>query len=68
MVFPRWLSRKNTRNLESGKIPLGGKEFFGLGMRPGSIPPVCGEGLAIAVTSGCMAADYYLKSNPRKGI
>lgn len=60
MLFPNWLK---------GKIPEFGirdtphlDRVFWIGDAAGSIPPVCGEGLAIATTSGCMAADYYLNS------
>jgi len=59
MVFPKWLT---------GQIPEFGirenpswERVLWVGDAAGSIPPVCGEGLAIAVTSGCMAADYLLK-------
>jgi flavin-dependent dehydrogenase len=58
MIFPKWLM---------GQLPEFGirtnrdlPNVFWIGDTAGSIPPVCGDGLAIAVTSGCMAADYFL--------
>lgn len=58
MVFPKWLT---------GQLPEFGirknqdlPNVFWIGDAAGSIPPVCGDGLAIAITSGCMAADYFL--------
>jgi menaquinone-9 beta-reductase len=63
MLFPKWLV---------GQIPeFGIREHphwdraFWIGDAAGSIPPVSGEGLAIAVTSGCMAADYLMHSDSR---
>ena len=59
MIFPNWLI---------GRVPEFGirsnpswERVFWIGDAAGSIPPVCGDGLGIAVTSGCMAADYFLK-------
>lgn len=61
MIFPHWME---------GQLPEFGirdnpswDRVFWIGDAAGSIPPVCGEGLAIAVTSGCMAADYLASSN-----
>lgn len=61
IIFPNWLI---------GQIPEFGirknpswERVFWIGDAAGSIPPICGDGLAIAITSGCMAADYYLNSN-----
>lgn len=61
MSLPKWLV---------GQLPEFGihrnpslEKVFWIGDAAGSIPPVSGEGLAIAVTSGYMAADYYLNSN-----
>jgi flavin-dependent dehydrogenase len=58
MAFPKWLI---------GQLPEFGirtnsdlPNVFWIGDAAGSIPPICGEGLAIAITSGCMAADYFL--------
>lgn len=58
MLFPQWLV---------GDIPEFGirqnpsiDRIFWMGDAAGSIPPISGEGLAIAITSGCMAADYFL--------
>jgi flavin-dependent dehydrogenase len=58
MVFPKWLT---------GQLPEFGirkntdlRNVFWIGDAAGSIPPICGEGLAIGITSGCMAADYLL--------
>lgn len=61
MIFPKWLTcqipefgiRKNPH----------WERVFWIGDAAGGIPPVSGEGLAIAITSGCMAADYLLNSN-----
>lgn len=60
IIFPNWLV---------GEIPEFGirsnpswENVFWIGDAAGSIPPVSGEGLAIAVTSGCMAAEYLLNS------
>ena len=64
MIFPNWLV---------SQIPEFGirqnpslERVFWIGDAAGSIPPVCGEGLAIAITSGVMAADYLLKSNAQE--
>lgn len=61
MLFPCWLY---------GRVPEFGlrknpslEDVFWIGDAAGSIPPLSGDGLAIAITSGCMAADYLLKSN-----
>lgn len=61
MLFPKWLV---------GEIPEFGirdrplwERVFWIGDAAGSIPPVSGEGLAMAITSGCMAADYYLNED-----
>lgn len=61
MLFPNWMV---------GQVPEFGirknsvwERVFWIGDAAGSIPPVCGEGLAIAISSGYMAADYFLKSN-----
>jgi len=61
MLFPKWLS---------GQVPEFGirqtpdwERVFWIGDAAGGIPPMSGEGLAIAVTSGCMAADYLLNSD-----
>ncbi len=61
LIFPQWLI---------GQVPEFGirknpswERVFWIGDAAGSIPPLCGEGLAIAITSGCMAADYFLKAN-----
>ena len=57
-IFPQWLT---------GRIPEFGirknpewDRVFWIGDAAGSIPPVSGDGLAIAVTSGCMAAEYLM--------
>jgi flavin-dependent dehydrogenase len=64
MIFPQWLF---------GRLPEFGirtnpswERVFWIGDAAGSIPPVSGEGLAIAITSGCMAADYLLSSNAQE--
>lgn len=61
MLFPEWLT---------GQLPEFGirenpswERVFWIGDAAGSIPPICGDGLAIGITSGCMAADYLLNSN-----
>lgn len=61
MHFPKWLM---------GQVPEFGirknpewERVFWIGDAAGSIPPVAGDGLAIAVTSGCMAGEYFLKSD-----
>lgn len=36
--------------------------IFWIGDAAGSIPPISGEGLALALNSGCMAADFFLRS------
>jgi menaquinone-9 beta-reductase len=61
MIFPKWLI---------GEVPEFGirtnpawERVFWIGDAAGSIPPICGEGLAIAVSSGCMAADFFLNSD-----
>ncbi len=61
MVFPQWLI---------GQLPEFGirsnpdlENVYWIGDAAGSIPPVCGDGLAIAITSGSMAADFMLQSN-----
>lgn len=64
MIFPKWMigqvpefGIRNTPNWE--------RVFF-IGDAAGGIPPVSGEGLAIAITSGCMAADYLLNSDAQR--
>lgn len=64
MIFPKWLN---------GQVPEFGmrknphlERTFWIGDAAGGIPPISGEGLAIAVTSGCMAADYLLNSDARQ--
>lgn len=59
MVFPQWLF---------GQIPEFGvrenpcwERVFWIGDAAGSIPPISGDGLAMAITSGCMAGDFFLK-------
>lgn len=61
MLFPNWLS---------GEVPEFGIRqnpswdgVYWIGDAAGGIPPVSGDGLAIAITSGYMAADYFLQSN-----
>lgn len=61
MIFPKWLMCQ---------IPEFGirnnpvwERVFWIGDAAGGIPPVSGEGLAIAITSGCMAADYLAKKD-----
>ena len=61
MIFSKW---------HVGQIPEFGirtnpswNRVFWIGDAAGSIPPICGEGLGIAVTSGCMAGDFFLKSD-----
>jgi flavin-dependent dehydrogenase len=61
MLFPNWLT---------GQVPEFGirdnpswDRVFWIGDAAGSIPPVSGNGLAIAITSGHMAANFYLDSN-----
>ena len=60
-VFPKWLV---------GQVPEFGirknpdwERVFWIGDAAGGIPPISGEGLAIALTSGCMAADYLMHSD-----
>ena len=64
MIYPQWLM---------GQLPEFGirsnpamKNIFWIGDAAGSIPPICGDGLAIAITSGCLAADCFLKSNAKE--
>lgn len=61
MLFPKWLvtSIPEFGIRENPQL----ERVFWIGDAAGGIPPVSGEGLAIAVTSGCMAADYLLKSD-----
>lgn len=61
MIFPQWMS---------GQVPEFGirnnpawKNVFWIGDAAGSIPPISGQGLSIGITSGCMAADFYLKGD-----
>lgn len=61
MVYPKWLM---------GPLPEFGirsnphlDNVYWIGDAAGSIPPICGDGLAIAITSGCMAADSFMHSN-----
>lgn len=64
MLFSNWLT---------GQLPEFGirtqpawDRVFWIGDAAGSIPPISGEGLAIGITSGCMAAEYFMKSNAAK--
>ena len=61
MLFPTWLT---------GKVPEFGlrknpnwPNVFWIGDAAGSIPPVCGDGLGIAITTGVMAAEYFVGKN-----
>lgn len=61
MIFPQWL----TTNVPEFGIRTNPDlpNVFWIGDAAGSIPPLSGGGLAIAVTSGCMAADYFLRND-----
>lgn len=61
MLYPKWLMAQ-VPEFGIRKTPNWERVFW-IGDAAGSIPPMSGEGLAIAVTSGCMAADYLLNSN-----
>lgn len=61
MLFPKWLVGQ-VPEFGIRKNPHWDKAFW-IGDAAGSIPPISGEGLALAVFSGCMAADYLLKSD-----
>jgi flavin-dependent dehydrogenase len=61
MVFPDWLTGK-VPEFGIRKVPEVPHVFF-IGDAAGSIPPICGDGLAIALTSGVMAANYCASSN-----
>lgn len=61
MIFPQWLIGQ-IPEFGIRKNPSWARVFF-IGDAAGSIPPLCGEGLAIAITSGYMAADYYLDAD-----
>lgn len=59
MIFPQWML---------GQVPEFGirnnpswENVFWIGDAAGSIPPISGQGLSIGITSGCMAAEFYLK-------
>ena len=61
MLFPQWMS---------AQVPEFGirsnpsvERVYWIGDAAGSIPPISGDGLAIAILSGGMAADYLLKSD-----
>lgn len=63
MLFPHWFT---------GMVPEFGirnnpswDNVFWIGDAAGSIPPISGDGLAIAITSGCMAADYFLQGDAK---
>lgn len=62
MIFSQWMS---------GQIPEFGirhnppwPNVYWIGDAAGSIPPICGDGLAIALTTGLMAADYLHSNDP----
>lgn len=64
MVFPQWLT---------GELPEFGirnrplwDRVFWIGDAAGVIPPITGEGLALSVTSGYMAADYLVHSDAKQ--
>lgn len=64
MVFPNWLI---------GQLPEFGirknpflEKVFWIGDAAGSIPPISGEGLAIAITSGYIAGDYLFQSTAQE--
>lgn len=64
MLFSDWMT---------GQIPEFGMRnhpfhdnVFWIGDAAGSIPPISGDGLAMGITSGCMAADYLLRSNAQE--
>jgi flavin-dependent dehydrogenase len=61
MISPKWLV---------GQLPEFGirknpklDNIYWIGDAAGSIPPISGDGLAIAITSGCMAAENYMFKN-----
>jgi menaquinone-9 beta-reductase len=64
MIFPQWLKGQVPEFKIRENQPL--NNIFWIGDAAGGIPPVSGEGLAIGVTSGCMAADYAITSDSRQ--
>lgn len=64
MIFPSWLSSQ-VPEFGIRDNPLWERAFF-IGDAAGSIPPISGEGLAIAVTSGSMAAEYLLERDAKE--
>lgn len=64
MLYPEWLS---VRIPEFGiRSNPAWERVYWVGDAAGGIPPISGQGLAIAVTSGCMAAEYILKQDARQ--
>ncbi len=61
MIYPKWLAGQVPEFGVRSNSPL--NNVYWIGDSAGSIPPVCGDGLAIAVTSGCLAADCFMQSN-----
>lgn len=64
MVFAEWLE---------GRVPEFGirnnpewENVYWIGDAAGGIPPICGQGLAIGITSGYMAADYLMDGKFRE--
>lgn len=62
MLFSQWMM---------GQVPEFGvrhnpawPNIYWIGDAVGSIPPICGDGLAIALTTGLMAADYLRSHDP----
>ncbi len=61
MLFPQWITAKVP---EFGlKQNPSWPNVYWIGDAAGTIPPVCGDGLGIALTTGVMAADYLVHSN-----
>lgn len=63
MIFPQWITALAP---EFGlKVNPAWPNVFWLGDAAGSIPPVCGEGLGLALTTGIMAAEYCVHKNAK---
>ncbi len=62
MLFPTWLTGK-VPEFGMRKVPEVPDVYF-IGDAAGSIPPISGDGLALALSSGIMAAKYCTANTP----
>lgn len=60
-LFPQWL-RVEIPDFGM-RVPSSLPHTYAVGDAAGSIPPISGEGLSMALTGGCLAAEYCVKGD-----